>query len=162
MNVYITFDRYERDEWYSVYHIETNMMRAIKHFKTVDLIDFLSYGPDDCHSFQLMKLVMPKKEYKRLCWLVDNEGSLSQEDKDELRDLLISIYDESIYDAEVLLFTDGCSDNCELIDFYIDTYGIEMEDGEDKYDRHSRVANKIYNDEDLYLEVLKKYIAVYY
>ena len=64
MNIYITYDRYEHDEWFSVFHIETNKARAIKHFREIDLIDFICYGPDDCHSFQLQKVVLSKKEYE--------------------------------------------------------------------------------------------------
>ena len=36
MHVYITYDRYEHNEWLAVYTIETNRQRAIKKFKEED------------------------------------------------------------------------------------------------------------------------------
>ena len=74
MNVYITYDRYERDEWYSLYGVETNKKRAIKKFLEEYLPDFLDYGPDDCHSFQLQKVILTAREYKELLYL-DEHGS---------------------------------------------------------------------------------------
>ena len=119
MNVYITYDRYEHNEWLSVHRIETNRKRAIKLFKAVDLVDFLSYGPDDCHSFQLQKVVLDKEDYHRLCYLVENETSESSDDNDELKETLIAFYQElPEYQSEIICSTDGCSDNCELIHYY--------------------------------------------
>ena len=39
MNVYITYDRYERDEWYALYGVETNKRRAIKKFLEDNAMD---------------------------------------------------------------------------------------------------------------------------
>ena len=158
MNVYICYDRYERDEWYSVYHIETNKNRAIKHFREVDLIDFLSYGPDDCHSFVLQQVIMTAKQYHRLCYLVENEGNHTCDTSDELKDLLISIYDESEFDVYTLMSTDGCTDNFELLKFYCVVNGLDPEN----YDNINDAQDALYDDEDLYLIWLKRYIALNY
>ena len=42
------------------------------------------------------------------------------------------------------------------------TIDFSEEDGEDEYDFRERVTEKLFNDEDLYLEILKQYIAVNY
>lgn len=153
MNVYIAYDRYERDEWYSVYHIETNRQRAIKHFKEVDLVDFISYGPDDCHSFQLQKVVMTPAQYWELCKVCQCDVH-----EKELVDFMIDIYDENEYEVETIYFTDGCSDNFALIEFYCIQSGIEADD-EDAIDE---AQEKLFNDEELYLKVLKEYIKCNY
>ncbi len=154
MNVYIAYDRYEHDEWYSIYNIETNRQRAIKHFKEIDLIDFISYGPDDCHSFQLQKVYMTKEQYKKLIEVYKN-GS-----EEDVKDFMMQIYDEweEDFEVETIMSTDGCSDNFELIEFYCQSVGIEADD----YDAIDEAEQKLFNDEELYAKVLKEYIAMYY
>lgn len=153
MNIYIAYDRYERDEWYSVYHIETNRHRAIKHFKEIDLVDFISYGPDDCHSFQLQKVVMTRMQYQKLCELCKRDTY-----NKEFIEFMIGIYDETEYEVETISYTDGCSDNFELIEFYCRQIGIEADDEDAIYD----AEEKLFNDEELYMKVLKNYIKIYY
>ena len=153
MNVYIAYDRYERDEWYSIYNIETNRHRAIKHFKEIDLVDFISYGPDDCHSFQLQKVYMTKAQYKELIEVYKN-GS-----EQDVVDFMMPIYDEDEdFEVETIMSTDGCTDNCELIEFYCQSVGIEADD----YDAIDEAEQKLFNDEELYTKTLKEYIAMYY
>ena len=153
MNIYIAYDRYERDEWYSIYHIETNRLRAIKHFKDVDLVDFISYGPDDCHSFQLQKVVMTSEQYRELLDVYKNGSD------EDIKDFMMPIYDENDeFDVETIFFTDGCSDNFELIEFYCRRIGIEADD----YDAIEEAEEKLFNDEELYLKILKDYIKCNY
>lgn len=162
MNVYITYDRYENDEWYSIEHIETNKQRAIKHFKEVDLPDFLAYGPDDCHSFQLQRVEMTKKQYDTFMkWIeegqsLENYGTKSS----ELFEFMVDLFDGTgvVGDTSVLFSTDGCSDNFELIEFYCQHLGIDADD----YDARYEIEEKLFNDEELYTEILKQYIAMYY
>ena len=159
MNVYITYDRYERNEWLSVYHIEKNRERAIKHFKEEDLIDFLSYGPDDCHTFQLQRVVLSSEQYKRLLFLVENDGAEHPEYGKELEELLIRFYEEDEeFEPLTLYSTDGCSDNWELVEFYCEMENLDPED-----DDHKEMAQEIlFNDDEIYTRVLKEYIAVAY
>lgn len=159
MNVYITYDRYEHNEWLSVYHIETNKQRAIKHFRETDLIDFLSYGPDDCHSFQLQKVVLSKSQYDKLCYLVETEKDCESCYEQELKEMLIAFFEEDEeYDVETLASTDGCSDNIELAEYYCDKLGIDEEDE----DKREEIKEKVWNDEELYLKVLKEWIKLNY
>lgn len=169
MNVYVIYDRYERDEWLSVYAIETNKKRAIKKFKEESLIDFLSYGPDDCHSFQLQRVWMEREQYKRFCYLVENETSDSQNpDNQELKELLIAMFNEDFDkfdEIETIFSTDGCSDNVEVVDFYMENYiinDINEDDYDDEDDYKYAVMDKLYNDDKLYDEIIRAYIKASY
>lgn len=157
MKVYLTYDRYERNEWLSIYTIETNRQRAIKKFKEEDLPSFLGYGPDDCHSFQLQKLEMTKTLYNKLCYL--NEHESEGNNSEELRELLISFYeeDEDFY-PETLYYTDGCSDNFELLRFYAEMCHLDYDDDEVA----EEIQEKLWNNDELYDKVLKEYIRCNY
>ena len=155
MRVYITYDRYEHDEWLSIYTIETNKQRAIKKFKEEDLPSFLGYGPDDCHSFQLQKVEMSKSLYDNL--LKWNESS-DKYDEENLKELLIAIFDEEEeFEVETLYSTDG-SDNWDLLRFYASINGLDY----DEDDVAEEIQEKLFNNDELYNEVLKKYIALNY
>lgn len=160
MFVYITYDRYERDEWYSISHIETNKKRAIKHFLEEDLPDFISYGPDDCHSFQLQRVQMTKEEYLKLCH-INEEGT-----DEDVKEFLMPIYNGNDYDDEIIFSTDGCSDLYEMMEYYRDNYllhdpnVIELNLDDDELD--SLAYENLYNDEELFEAVLKEYIKKYY
>ena len=162
MNVYITYDRYEHDEWYSVYHIETNKARAIKHFKEVDLIDFLAYGPDDCHSFQLQKVVLTKKEYLELIDLVENDARTEE----ELKDFLINIYDERDYEVETLMSTDGCSDVWDIVKYYAESYtfkqNCENYDNCDEDELLNIAQEQLFSNDELFAQIAKEYIKYNY
>ena len=155
MRVYITYDRYEHDEWLSIYTIETNKQRAIKKFKEEDLPSFLGYGPDDCHSFQLQKVEMSKPLYDNL--LKWNESS-DKYDEENLKELLIAIFDEEEeFEVETLYSTDG-SDNWDLLRFYASINGLDYDDD----DVAEEIQEKLFNNDELYNEVLKKYISLNY
>lgn len=150
MKVYITYDRYEHDEWFNIYQITTKMSEVRKEYKK-NLIDFISYGPDDCHSYQIQIVDLTKEEYELLKSHVDN----TIEDDDEFMELMIKIYDECRWchypDSNCLISTDGCSDNVDMVDFWIEYKGLDEND-------RDQIEEDIYNDETLYQKVLKKYI----
>ena len=152
LDVFITYDRYEHDEWHSIYHIDTDEDSARQHFVDKDLLDFISYGPDDCHSFQLQKVRMTRAGYKWLC----EENGKSSESK-ELEEFLTELY-QGEYGDEVLMYTDGCSDNCEIIEFYCNKLGIDPDDDDAKYE----AQNKLFDDDKLYEEIAREYIAANY
>ncbi len=150
MKVYITYDRYEHDEWFNIYQITTKMSEVRKEYKK-NLIDFISYGPDDCHSYQIQIVDLTKEEYELLKSHVDN----TIDDDDEFMELMIKIYDECRWchypDSNCLISTDGCSDNVDMVDFWIEYKGLDEDD-------RDQIEEDIYNDENLYQKVLKKYI----
>lgn len=153
MNVYITYDRYEHDEWHSVYHLDTNKARAIKHCREVDLFDFISYGPDDCHSFQLQKVIMTRKEYERLRCLVE-----SPKDEPELEEILTNIFQEIDYDVETIISTDGCTDLIEVLQYYCEKNGLDYDD----YEVQAEAYEKLSSEDGLFEKTLKEYIKIAY
>lgn len=148
LDVYITYDRYEHDEWYSVYHIDTNGDSAYQHFIETDLPDFLCYGPDDCHAFVLQRVPMSSKEYRHLCYLNSDKG-----DQRELEDILQTFYHEE-REVETLLFTDGCSDYFDIVRYYCEQQGYDSEDE----DINSRVQEELFGDDELFKKVVKEYV----
>ena len=157
MNVYITFDRYEKDEWYSVYHVEKNREKAINHCKEVDLVDFISYGPDDCHSFQLVKVVMTRDEYHTFLSLVENPN-----ESKELDSILYDIYHETgRYDVEEIIQTDGCTDCFDVIKYYANSEEFDC-DSNDEDERNDIAQERLLADDELFEKNLREYININY
>lgn len=149
MNVYITYDRYEHDEWYSIYRIETNCRRAMKAFKTEDLMSFLDYGPDDCHSFQLQRVVMSAEQYRALLYLYEY-GS-----EQDITDFMIPIFDEEEFEVDTIYSTDGCTDNCEILQMFAEEYGLDIDDW-------TGVTDYVDTHEEEFYAVMRKYISMNY
>lgn len=147
-SVYIIYDRYEHDEWYSVYYLGTNYDKAVKNFKEKALPKFISYGPDDCHSFQLQHVFMSDYRYRQLRALVN-----AKDKEDELREFMIEIYDEEEYEVETIFFTDGCSDALEIIQLYCDENNLDYNNTDDK-----ATAYKALEDTETWNEYLHMYI----
>ena len=153
MKIYLIYDRYEHDEWFSVYHVCKTKSEVKKVYKQ-DLIDFISYGPDDCHSFQCMIVEDISKEEYELLKKSEN-GNLTDSEEDQFNELMVRINDNCIWcqypDTNCLFCTDGCSDNVDLVDYWIEYKGLDEND-------RDQIEEDIYNDENLYHKVLKKYI----
>ena len=158
MKVYITYDRYERDEWYNIYHITTDRDEAIKHCKEKDLFDFISYGPDDCHSFQLQEVEMTKEQYDTLTTWINEKQNLEDCDKDssDLFKFMVDLFDRTgvAGDKSRIISTDGCSDNDDIVHFYGGLKGLDTKDDDIYYD----LSEELFNDEALYEKILKEYI----
>jgi hypothetical protein len=161
MKVYITYDRYEHNEWFSVYHISLDKEESIKHCKEVDLVNFLSYGPDDCHSFQLQEVEMTQEQYEQLLkWNKDDTQSLESYG-DKSSDYYNFMYDlyNGQYETDTIISTDGCSDFYEIITYYGVFYkGEDVEDFNYDSDNFDDYQEELCNDEDLFEKVLKEYI----
>ena len=159
MRVYICFDRYERNEWFNVLYIGTRKSDSIKKVKEEILPDFINYGPDDCHSFQLIVVEMTKSGYEQLLkWDNDpdqklenygNESSVYFKWMCELYELV------GRYDCE-LISTDGCSDFYEIIKFYGQVKGIEPEDFEDYEDDLTEEFCEL--DDNIRLDIIRQYV----
>lgn len=147
-DVYITYDRYEHDEWYSVYHLGVNYDKAIQDFREVSLPSFINYGPDDCHSFQLQRVVMSDYKYRKLRALVN-----AADKEDELREFLMEIYDGDEYEVETIFFTDGCSDAWEIVRLYCDENGLDYENPDEQEE-----AREALEDEETWDEYIALYI----
>jgi len=158
MKVYITYDRYENDEWFQVYKMSTSKPKILENLKS-NLISFLEYGPDDCHSFQCQEVDLTKDEYRMLVTGLEETDTFEYlgDDSNPVYDLLVRIYDEIEPDySDCILVTDGCSDWVDLIQYIIDHdpdyTGCDPDDVEqDLFDR--------FDDDETYKEEwLNKYL----
>lgn len=165
MKVYICYDRYEHNEWFSVYSIGTNRDEMIRKCKEEDLPSFIEYGPDDCHSFQLVEVKLTKKQYEQLLkW--DKDGTQSLEDYgDESSDYYNFMYDlyNDQYETETIISTDGCSDFYEIIKYYGVMYkNKDVEEVDDidwlSSDECEEYQEELFNDEELSGKVIREYI----
>lgn len=163
MNVYITYFRYSRDENYTIYHIDLNEPGARKHYKEVDLPEFLSYSPDDESVLVLQEIEMSEEDYVKLVYL-----SKKVEDYDrETIEFMTSIYDS----AQEFIYEDTCETNIDLIDYFIECGKYDMNDYLDpdldlediSVDELRQILmDQIWNDEGLYNKVLKDFIKENY
>lgn len=158
MRVYICFDRYERNEWFNVFYIGTRMSESINKVKEEILPDFINYGPDDCHSFQLVVVEMSKKDYEQLLKWNSEENCLENlgEESSDYFKWMCDLYDLiSEYDCD-LISTDGCSDLYGIVKFYGRLKGISSEDFEDYEDDLQEEFCNL--DDDLRLDIIKRFV----
>jgi hypothetical protein len=149
MKVYIIYDRYENDEWFSIYNICKSIDEVRQVYKQ-SLLDFLGYGPDDCHSFQCQEVEVSNKVFKILKDYMDTGES------DYGYKIMKSIFHSG---SECLFWTDGCSDNIDVFGEYLDEYYPNVEAGTDEwYDLQA----EFYSDPNLLETELKKYIDNHY
>ena len=155
MKIYITYDRYEHNEGFNIYHVSTNRNESIKHCKEVDLVEFISHGPDDCHSFQLQVIEMTKPEYEQFMKWFEEDQSLEDygDESSDLFNKMVEIFENSTWD-DYLISTNGCSDNDEIVHYYGSKKGLDTEDDDIYYE----VQEELFNDDDLYEQELKDYI----
>ena len=169
MVVYICFDRYERDERYNVFHIGTDRDESIRKCKEEILPDFLCYGPDDCHSFQLVQVEMSKKDYNQLLKWDKDENHTLENYGDESSDyfkFMCELYDltgEVQNQGCILISTDGCSDYYEIVRYYSVFYkNKEVEEVSDHdwlyTDEYEDYYEELTSDEDLCTKVIKEYV----
>lgn len=165
MKVYIIYDRYEHDEWFSVYSVGTDRDEMIKKCKEEDLPSFIEYSPDDCHSFQLVCIEITKSQYNKLKKWSEEIGSIEDYEDDENRDFyefMYEVYDDK-YTIETIISTDGCSDVFEIVKYYGVKYkNVDCEDISDiewlYSDESEEYQEELMNDEDLWKKVLREYI----
>ena len=159
MKVYITYDRYEHDEWFNVFQITDSLDEVRKDYKK-NLIDFISYGPDDCHSYQIQVVDMGKADYDHLKELILNQEDTIEDG--ELYNIMVNIYNDCRWthypNSNCLLSTDGCSDNVDVVKFYMEENGLDPEDDDLYYENEE----ELFDNNALYQEMLAKYIDTTY
>lgn len=160
MKVYITYDRYEDDEWFYVYQF-TNDLNEVKRDYKDNLKHFIEYGPDDCHSYQIQVLNMTKSEYLHTKKVLEdsNFGENEVEVSDEFIDFMTQTFDDCRWchysDTNCLLCTDGCSDLIDMTDFWIEKNGLDPNDEDD-------IRDKLIDDEVFYNKVFDEYFDEVY
>lgn len=165
MKVYIIYDRYENDEWFYVYSIGTSMDDMVRKCKEECLPDFLEYGPDDCHSFQLVEVELTKKQYEQLLkWYKDDTQSLEYygDESSDYYNFMCDLYDDQ-FETETIISTDGCSDFYEIIKYYSVMYkNKEVEDVDDidwlYSDECEEFQEELFNDDELSRKVIREYV----
>jgi hypothetical protein len=169
MVVYICFDRYERDEWYNVFFIETDRDESIRKCKEETLPDFLNYGPDDCHSFLLVQVKMTKKDYNQLLkWNNDPNQKLENygDKSSDYFKWLCDLYDQiGCVDNQdmILISTDGCSDYSEIVRYYSVFYKNKDIEDVSEYDwvfsdEYDEYYEELTSDDELCEKVIKEYV----
>lgn len=149
--IYITYDRYEHNEWFSIYNIQTDEQKAIENFGNA-LLDFLCYGPDDCHTFLLQKIDLPNSKYKKLLKLSKESGS-----EREFNDLMTEIYEDN--ESNWIFCTDGCSDVYDIVNYYVSQKGLDPDSDSEEVEM---AKEEIYNDDELFTKMAKQYIEQNY
>lgn len=164
MKVYLTYFRYDRGESYSVYHIDTNLNRSVKSWKKEDLPNFLGYGPDDVSQLYLVRCNLKKSEIQ----LIKDYMESDEEYNKDFYDLMERVHE----DNEEFCCTTG-DEVWEVVNFvceYCRTYILYSEMSEfiptlnfdDEDELRDQIQEIIFDDDDLWETVLKKYIEIYY
>lgn len=145
--VFINYTRYEHDEFIVIHHIGTDEDTSIQEFKK-NLKDFLSFGPDDCHSFRLVQVDLKNKDYNRLMKL-PLEDSLEGDD----HDFFVELSDDYDFDCNLVCYEDN-SGNYEIVNMYCEDHNLDSDD-DDVWDE---VNDLLRDDEDLYETYINKYV----
>ena len=164
MKIYLTYFRYDRGECYSIYNIETNLKRSLKHWTDEDLPDFLGYGPDDVSQLYLVRCDLTKSEVQVIKDFMESDEEYNK----DFWDLMEKIDDT----GEEICCTSG-DEVWSVVEFvceYCRTYllynlmskYIPNLNFNDKDELKEQVQEIIFNDDDLWDEILKIYIKTYY
>jgi hypothetical protein len=136
----------------------------VKSWKEEDLPNFLGYGPDDVSQLYLVRCSLKKSEIQLI---KDYMESDKEYDKD-FYDLMERVHD----DNEEICCTTG-DEVWNVVDFvceYCRTYVLYSEMSEfiptlnfdDEDELRDQIQEIIFDDDDLWETVLKKYIKMYY
>lgn len=143
--VFINFTSYDGNEWVVIHHVGTDMTESVQEFKK-NLKDYLSIGPDDCHSFNLIKVNLKNKDYDRLM-TITLQNDLDEDDLEFFTEL------EETYDFDYICYDDH-SGNYEIVKLYCEDNSLDSEDD----DVFEDVFELLMNDEDLYETYINKYL----
>mgnify|MGYP006923203558 CR=1 FL=1 len=143
--VFINFTSYDGNEWVVIHHVGTDMTESVQEFKK-NLKDYLSIGPDDCHSFNLIKVNLKNKDYDRLM-TITLQNELDEDDLEFFTEL------EETYNFDYICYDDH-SGNYEIVKLYCEDNSLDSEDD----DVFEDVFELLMNDEDLYETYINKYL----
>lgn len=144
--VYVVYDRYERDEFYQLYFVSNRPNR--KKWREC-IKDFLGFGPDDCHSFYISRIVLEDDEYEQLMKFYTEDTDCYDE---ELIDFMSNHICGNEREEEWYLF--DCSDIYEMGKFYLEDTNQNPDD-EDELDS---LVEKFCEDDKFYDNVLNKWL----
>ncbi len=143
--VFINFTSYDGNEWVVIHHVGTDMTESVQEFKK-NLKEYLSIGPDDCHSFNLIKVNLKNKDYDRLM-TITLQTDLDEDDLEFFTEL------EETYNFDYICYDDH-SGNYEIVKLYCEDNSLDSEDD----DVFEDVFELLMNDEKLYETYIDKYL----
>lgn len=158
MKVYITYDWYSYEEWFNIYQVTTDINVVKRDYKE-NLKTFISSGPDDDHHYQIQEVNLGQKGFGLLADLYIKPGDpfFVDKDREDIYWLMTKIYEEADGN-NCLLQTDGASDNANITTWWLEQQGLDPNDD----DVYWSAEEDLFGNEDLYSEVLDKYIDATY
>ena len=166
MRVYVTYFRYDRGETYSIYHLDTSMRNSIKHWKEEDLPNFLGYGPDDVSQLYLIRCNLTKTEVE----VLKESMTSGNEDDIEFNNLIDSIHKET--DDNDLIYCTTGDENFDVLQWFqerfrwfinpLDYWETEDDIPTDEDELNEELQQILFDDEQVFDLVLKRYIHTHY
>jgi len=121
MKVYLIFDRYGCDEWYSLDYVGTKKTESIKRYQTL-VKDMIDLGPDDNHSYCLVCVTfLTRDEYNILRM---SEGCLIQ-DGEELT-ILSNVFQGLDPVTDLIFMTNGLSEVDDCFEEFLNGFGEKI------------------------------------
>jgi hypothetical protein len=164
MKVYLTYFRYDRGESYSIYNLDTSLQRSWKSLKETDLPNFLGYGPDDVSQLYLVRCNLTKSEVQ----LIKDFMTSTEEYNKDFYDLMekVHTYSEELWSTtgdEVWSVVEFVCEYCRTYLLYsLMSKYISSLDFSDEDELKEQISEIIFDDDELWEEVLKLYIKTYY
>ena len=122
MNVYLIFDRYGCDEWYSLDYVGTRKTESIRRYQ--DLVkDLINLGPDGNHSYCLVCVnFLSKDEYDLL---KESEDCIIQVGEEFT--ILSNVYQNLDPVTDIIFMTDGLSEVDDCFEEFLNGFDVEIE-----------------------------------
>ena len=164
MKVYLTYYRYDRGESYSIYNMDTNLQKSLKSLKETDLPNFLGYGPDDVSQLYLVKCELTKSEVQ----LIKDFMTSTEDYNKDFYELMekVHTYSEELWSTtgdEVWSVVEFVCEYCRTSVLYnLMSQYIPSLNFQDEYELKEQISEIIFDDDELWEEVLKLYIKTYY
>ena len=149
MKVYIIYDRYEHNEFITIYNISKSMKEFKKDYKD-EIRSFLEMGPDDCHTFvgQIVNVNDDQLEVLEDYW--------NSEDPDDSHpgfNLMEEIWSKN--SSKNCLFMIDSYDNTKVFEEYMSEQHPDIEEETDEW---YELEEEFYDNDTLYETELTKYI----
>ena len=164
MKVYLTYFRYDRGEEYSIYNLDTSFQRSWTSLKETDLPNFLGYGPDDVSQLYLVKCDLTKSEVQLLKDFMDS----TEEYNKDFYELMnkVHTYSEELWGTsgdEVWTVVEFVCKYCRTYLLYsLMSEYISSLDFSDEDELRDQVSEIIFDNDELWDEILKIYIKTHY
>lgn len=167
IDIYITFDRYERGEDFTIYHFCRNEEEAYQHCFEEDLANSVKFNRSyDFYTFRLQKVSLTRKEFRKFKKRLDTKPADFLE-RMRLRTMLEKIYNCEEYETEILFSANTRQMSDDVIEYYLgeNPYPKDFpsfEEYETACNEYDNRFSEIANSDKLFAEILDKYIKEEY